>query len=101
MRGISFIGPALEYHIRLVPGGKYRDPKKTFPVSNEIALTMADAAMIKRNWGERIMVLRWIFRWIKDTFALGEDVALHIAFENLDADAPIYRFSPLWDPSMQ
>jgi hypothetical protein len=33
-----------EYHVRLVLGGKNRDPNKTFPISNEIALTTADAA---------------------------------------------------------
>ncbi len=34
----------------------------------------------------------------KDTCALGEDVALHIALENFDADVPVYGYSSFWDP---
>ena len=86
-----------EYHIRLVLGARDRDPKKTFPSSNEIVLKMADAAMIERNWGPKDRGVAVDLSLDKDTFALGEDVVLHIALENFDADVPVYGFSPLWN----
>lgn len=87
-----------EYHIRLALDSKYVDPEKPSPISNEIALTMADAAMIKRDWGRKDRGVAVDLSLEKGAFALGEDVALHIAVENFDADVPIYGFSPLWDP---
>jgi len=87
-----------DYYIRLAMGGKHRDPDKTFPISNEIVLTVADAAAIKRNWGPKDHGVAVDLTLDKDTFALGEDVALHLAFENFNADVPIYGFSPEWDP---
>lgn len=87
-----------EYHVRLVLGGKYRDPNKTFPISNEIALTMADAAIIERNWGPKDHGVAADLSLDKETFALGEDVPLHIAVENFGANVPIYGFSPSWNP---
>jgi hypothetical protein len=87
-----------EYHIRLVLGGRHRDPNKTFPISNEITLKMADAATIEQNWGQKDHGVAVDLSLDRDTFALGEDVALHIALENFDADIPVYGFSPLWNP---
>ena len=87
-----------EYHIWLALGGEHRDPSKKFPSSNELVLKMVDSATIERNWGEKNRGVRVDLSLDKDTFALGEDVALHIAVENVDADVPIYGYSPLWDP---
>jgi hypothetical protein len=36
----------------------------------------------------------------KDTYRIGEDVPLHLAIEDFDADVPLYTWDPLWDPCM-
>jgi hypothetical protein len=34
------------------------------------------------------------------TYRLGEDVPLHLAIEDFDADVPLYAWDPVWDPCM-
>ncbi|MBV9763170.1 MAG: hypothetical protein JO340_21585 [Acidobacteriaceae bacterium] len=87
-----------DYRIRLRLGGKYEDAKGTFPISNEICLKIVDALSIGRNWGPKVRGVAVDLSLDKESFALGEDVALHIAVENVDAEAPIYGYSPSWDP---
>jgi hypothetical protein len=70
-----------------------------FVSSNVLRLQTADPTLIQRRW-ERAKGIGADITLDKDTYRLGEDVPLHLAIEDFDADVPLYTWDPLWDPCM-
>jgi hypothetical protein len=68
-----------------------------FAHSNVLRLSIVDASTIARKWGAKEKGIAVDVTLDKDTFQLGEDVALHIAIENFDATVPVYAANPVWD----
>ena len=78
--------------------GSVDDPELRFLSSNILRVQIADAAKIPRKWGPRVKGVGVDITLDKDTFRIGEDIPLHLAIEDFDADVPIYSWDPLWDP---
>ena len=70
-----------------------------FVSSNILLLQIADPSLIPRRW-ERAKGIGADITLDKDTYRLGEDVPLHLAIEDFDANVPLYTWDPLWDPCM-
>lgn len=68
--------------------------------SNVLRFRVADPETMPRKWAGRADGIGADLTLDKDTYALGEDVPLHIAVENMDAPVPIYSGQPLMDPCM-
>ncbi|HWF12268.1 MAG TPA: hypothetical protein VG272_00920 [Candidatus Acidoferrales bacterium] len=67
-------------------------------LSNTLSIKVADASTIARKWGPQVKNLAVDVTLDKNTYAVGEDVALHIAMENFGADRHIYGPSLIWHP---
>jgi len=78
--------------------GSLDDPKLHFATSNVLRIQVDDPSLIPRKWGQRVRGIGVDITLDKDTFLVGEDVPLHLAVENFDAEAPVYAPDPLWDP---
>jgi len=78
--------------------GSPEDAQVHFVASNVLRVQLADPATIERKWGPRVKGIATDITLDKDTFLLGEDVHLHLAVENFDAEVPVYGEDPLWDP---
>ncbi len=74
------------------------DSQIRFATSNFLRIQLGDASTIPRKWGPRIKGIAADITLDKETFRIGEDVRLHLAVEDFDADVPIYAWDPLWDP---
>jgi hypothetical protein len=70
-----------------------------FISSNVLRLQIADPALVQRQW-ERAKGIGANITLDKDTYRLGEDVPLHLAIEDFNADVPLYTWDPVWDPCM-
>jgi hypothetical protein len=69
-----------------------------FASSNILRFQLADPSAMPRKWGPRVKGVAADITLDKDTFRIGEDVALHMAVANLDAEVPVYSWDALWDP---
>jgi len=78
--------------------GSEESAEINFNSSSELRLKIANPANIPRKWGARVRGIAADITLNKDTFRVGEDVPLHIAIENFDADVPVYSADPVWDP---
>ena len=68
--------------------------------SNTIHLYTVDTTTMPRHWGQLVKGIAVDVTLDKQTFALGENVPLHIALENFSGDVPVVGMTPLWDPGM-
>ncbi|HUE01083.1 MAG TPA: hypothetical protein VMR62_16035 [Bryobacteraceae bacterium] len=74
------------------------DSQIRFATSNILRIQLADASAIPRKWGPRVKGIAADITLDKETFRIGENVRLHLAVEDFDAEVPIYAWDPLWDP---
>jgi hypothetical protein len=65
--------------------------------SNVVRIRIIDPMTIGRRW-VKAKGLGADLTLDKQIYALGEDVPLHIAIANFDAQAPIYSADAVWDP---
>jgi hypothetical protein len=70
--------------------GSLDDPQLLFATSNVLRVQIDDPSLIPRKWGTRARGVAVDITLDKDTFRVGEDVPLHLAVENFDAESPIY-----------
>ena len=68
--------------------------------SNVLRFPVVDPETMPRKWAGRADGIGVDVTLDKDTYALGEDVPLHMAVENMDAAVPIYSGHPQMDPCM-
>ena len=61
-----------------------------FVQSNTVRIRFVDASAVQRDWGTPVKGIGLNVLLDKSTFALGEDVPLHLAVKNLDSDVPVY-----------
>ncbi len=80
--------------------GSADEPRPRFISSNPLRIQIDDPAAIPRKWGTRVKGIAADITLDKDTFRLGEDVPLHLAIEDFDANLPLYSWDPVWDPCM-
>jgi len=80
--------------------GSRDDPHLHFVSSNVLRIQLVDPESIARHWGERVKGIAVDITLDKDVYQICEDVPLHLAVENFDADVPIYGWDPVWDPCM-
>lgn len=76
-------GPLPDGHYRLIP-------------SNIVHIKTIDPASMARKWS-RTKGVGADIALDKDTYQLGEDIPLHMAIENFDADVPVYGPNPIMD----
>ncbi|HWF48274.1 MAG TPA: hypothetical protein VG168_14790 [Bryobacteraceae bacterium] len=69
-----------------------------FASSNVLRIQFADPTKIERKWESREKGIAADITLDKDTYGVGEDVALHLAIEDFDAEVPVFGPDPLWDP---
>jgi hypothetical protein len=69
-----------------------------FAVSNVLRIQIADPSLIERKWGTPVKGIAADISLEKDMYQVGEDVPLHLAIENFDAEEMVYGDDPLWDP---
>jgi len=74
------------------------DGRIRFVHSNIVHLQIIDPSTAPCEWGPKVKGVAVDVTLDKEIFRLGEDVPLHVALENFDADVPIYGFQPIWDP---
>jgi hypothetical protein len=105
----KWLGPADEFPIEVEPNGVSgldAAGKRTVVVSelagtapdgelrlvssNAITLNVVDPATIQRNWGRTVEGMRADLTLDKLTYPLGEDIPLHLAFEDVSAAGPAY-----------
>ena len=79
--------------------GSTDDAQTHFVSSNVLRLQIADPTLIQRRW-ERVKGIAADITLDKETYRLGEDVPLHLAIEDFNADVPLYTWDPIWDPCM-
>jgi hypothetical protein len=80
--------------------GSPDDPQLHFALSNILRIQVPNSATIARKWGPRVKGIAADITLDKDIYKLGEDVPLHLAIANFDAEVPLYSWDPLWDPAM-
>jgi hypothetical protein len=80
--------------------GSRDDTLVRFASSNILRIQLADPSVIPRKWGPRVKGVAADITLDKEAFRIGEDVPLHLAVENFDAEVPVYSWDPLWDPCM-
>jgi len=61
-----------------------------FARSNTLHLAMADASLIARTWGPQTNGVAADITLDQSTYALGQDVALHVAVENFDSAVGVF-----------
>ena len=79
--------------------GSTDDAQIHFMSSNVLRLQIADPTLVQRKW-ERVKGIAADITLDKDSYRLGEDVPLHLAIEDFNADVPLYTWDPVWDPCM-
>jgi Carboxypeptidase regulatory-like domain len=62
--------------------------------SNVVDIQIADPSTIARKWGPKVKGLAVDVTLDKNTFRVGEDVPLHMAIENFDAEVPVSSYVP-------
>jgi hypothetical protein len=78
--------------------GSADEPELHFGSSNVLRIQIADPSAITRKWGARTKGIAADITLDKDTYRLGEDVPLHLAIANFDAEVPVYGSNPIWEP---
>ena len=61
-------------------------------------LSMIDGKLTRRNWGPTVQGAAVSLKLDKDVYALGSDIPLHIALENVDSHQTIAAWDPYYDP---
>lgn len=79
--------------------GSTDEAQVRFVSSNVLTVKIADPTLIQRRW-ERAKGVGADISLDKDTYRLGEDVPLHLAIEDFEADVTLYTWDPLGDPCM-
>jgi hypothetical protein len=80
--------------------GSADDAQLHFASSNTLQIPVSDPTAMPRKWGPKVKGIAADITLDKDTFILGEDVPLHVAVEDFDAQGTVYAWDPLWDPCM-
>jgi len=88
----------LEFEVSQLAGST-DEAKIRFISSNVLTLQIADPTLIQRQW-ERTKGIGAAITLDKATYQVGEDVPLHLAIEDFNADVPLYTWDPRWDPCM-
>lgn len=97
--GSRWSGPG-EHHLQvLAVESPFKDGAVHLVGSNVLSIRVVDPLSIARTWF-RVKGLGASIALDKDTYAVGEDIPLHMAIANFDAAQPIYSWDPLWDPCM-
>jgi hypothetical protein len=78
--------------------GSADDETLHFLSSNILRVQLADPATIQRKWGLSVRGVAADVTLDKTTYKLGEDVPLHLAVKNFDAQGEVYADDPVWDP---
>jgi hypothetical protein len=78
--------------------GSPDDPNIQFASSSVLRVQIADPSAIPRKWGPHAKGVAADITLDKGTFRVGEDVHLHLAVQNFDAEVPLYSGDPVWDP---
>lgn len=78
--------------------GSPDDAELHFSASNVLRFKIADPTRIARKWGPRVKGTGADVTLDKNTYRLGEDIALHVAVEDFEAGKALYAWSPVWDP---
>jgi hypothetical protein len=78
--------------------GSADDAELHFASSNILRIQVVDSAAIERKWGPQVKGIAADITLDKETFHVGEDVRLHLAIEDFDAEGTIYSWDPVWDP---
>jgi hypothetical protein len=78
--------------------GSSEAPQLQFASSSILHIQIADPESISREWGTRVKGIAADVTLDKDTYRLGEDVPLHIAIENFEAEVPVYSMDIGGDP---
>jgi hypothetical protein len=78
--------------------GTADDSQLHFVSSNVLRVHLVDPATISRRWGPKVKGIAADITLDKDTYEVGEDIPLHLAVQNVDAEAPIYGPNIVWDP---
>lgn len=76
------------------------DPRLPFVASNVLQYEILDPTTVVRKWGQRAKGTAADITLDRDTYRVGEDIPIHIAVEDFDANLPLYAWDPLWDPCM-
>jgi hypothetical protein len=74
------------------------EPRLRFTSSNVLRFQVVDGAAVSRRWGPPVKGIAADLTLDGDTFKVGENISLHLAIANFDAEAPIYSMDPVWDP---
>lgn len=69
-----------------------------FALSNTLKVQVIDPTQVERKWSGRDKGVWADITLDKTTYQVGQDIPLHIAIQNHDADVPIYSGDPVWDP---
>lgn len=80
--------------------GSADEAEVRFLSSNVLSIRIADPAAIARKWQSRVKGIAVDITLDKDTFELDEDVPLHLAIADLDAEPQLFSWDPLWDPCL-
>ncbi len=84
-----------EYTFEISQVGDSSEKGRLRPASSNIVhIEIADPSTIARKWGPRVKGIAADVTLDKDTFRVGEDVPLHIAIENFDAEVPVFGVTP-------
>jgi hypothetical protein len=70
--------------------GSLDDPELHFVISNILRVQIEDPSLIPRNWGPRTRGVAVDITLDRDTFQIGENIPLHLAVKNFDAESPVY-----------
>jgi hypothetical protein len=78
--------------------GKTAEWIQQFAISNTLKVQVVDPTLVERQWVGRDKGV-WVDVTLdRDTYHVGEEISLHIAIQNHDADVPIYSDDTVWDP---
>jgi hypothetical protein len=87
-----------EYALQ-VSGWVTRDGHYTFvDTADALRLSVVGGKFIRRKWGQQIRGLGVDLTLDKDSYALGEDIPLHIAMANFSSAERIVAAQSIWDP---
>jgi hypothetical protein len=78
--------------------GSATDSPMQFRTSQLLKVLVTDPASIQRTWQGRVGGLAVDITLDKAVYAVGDDIPIHIAVENMAVDAPVYGWDPSWDP---
>ncbi|SRR5579871_72019 len=76
------------------------EPWLRFASSNTLNFNIVDPTTLPRRWGPRVKGIAADVTLDKTHYRLGEDVPLHLAIADFEAQAQLYSWDGSWDPCM-